>query len=326
MRSALKSRAERASATAEDVMKYDEYRALQTQDSKRAFYYNSWIVDNPKSDAVAYRVRSSQRKDEKIATGYGWVDREFIADRLGYKDWRNNAEQRIKLEHKLSQLTSRPHEAAAVLTDGMDKLQYQWQEKVDRTNESNLKRMEIQQGAQMDENQLDQALEAIDGLGANSETLAGRNKGTKKRTPSRSPTGDAGKGSRDPEWLLKFKKEGPSFFRAQKRASELALSQADEILNMSVTHHAAIKDDALAVAYVQSIRQQSEVLRTADREAANFELPRQSQKPTENSAEELCSEWKAAGLTLKAARQTFLNACLKMQTDLRSKFAVAVAS
>ena len=58
---------------------------------------------------------------------------------------------KVKLEWELAQLVSRPHPAAALLADDMDKLQYQYQEEKRTELHKNKREFEIRQEQDLDE-------------------------------------------------------------------------------------------------------------------------------------------------------------------------------
>ena len=319
MASAL-TRAASKSPEAQDTLNH--YKQLSNKE-KRNYYYNTFLPAHPLKDPTRLytRSRTSVREDGADTEDFGWVDRDFIAGKLHLDNWRQVPEMKIKLEFQLAKYARRECEAAHLLSDDMDKYEYKFSLTVEKSSEKNKKQVRVQDESEIDEATHASAMAAIDGLDGG-RALSGparTARGTKRQL---SPDDES---KRDPAWLSTFKKECVRNFTTQKRAAEQAISSADECVRLVEQNASKIAGNDLLKAYLQTIKQQVELLKAADRKAASFEVAHSSTKvPVSEDAAKSCEvAWKDAANELKSAKTCFTSACLKMQTDLRAELAKA---
>lgn len=311
-----------ASRSAEAQGEQDKYRQLSNKE-KRNYYYNTFLPANPMKDPTRLftRARQSEREDGHETEEFGWVDRDFIAGKLHLDNWREIPEMKIKLEFQLAKYPKRECEAAHLLSDDMDKYEYKFSLTVEKSSEKNKKRVTVQDESELDEATHSSAMAAIDGLdgGRALNGPARTVRGTKRQL---SPEDES---KRDPAWLSTYKKECIRNFTTQKRAAEQAISSADECVRLVEQNASKVDGNDLLKAYLSTVKQQVELLRTADQKAASFEVTHSSTKlpASEDVAKKVEKAWKDAANELKSAKISFTSACLKMQTDLRAALAKA---
>ena len=311
-----------ASRSDEAQGELDKYKLLSNKE-KRNYYYNTFLPANPMKDPsrLYTRSRQSERVDGTDTEDFGWVDRDFIAGKLHLDNWREVPEKKIKLEFHLAKYPKRECEAAHLLEDWMDKYEYMFSLTVAKSSEKNKKSVTVQEASELDEATHSSAMAAIDGLDGG-RALSGPPKTVRGQKRQLSPEDESKK---DPAWLSTYKKECIRNFSTQKRAAEQAISSADECVRLVEQNERILAGNDLLKAYLQTVKQQVEVLRKADQKAATFEVAHSSTKlpASEDVAKKYEKAWKDAANEVKAAKTTFTSACLKMQTDLRAALAKA---
>lgn len=316
MTSALKYQAQKGNPELQD-----KYRKLSTNQEKRQFYWNSFLPGNPmKETSKAFkRQRESEKVDSDKSKDWGWVSRDFVAGKLELQRWREIPAMKVELEHKLSKMDSRLCEFADKLAANDDKHEYHFIQTNSSSVEQNKKRTVVEEDRELDQGTFDSAMQAIDGLDAGRAITAGAGRASQRRP---SPDDDS---KRDPPWLATFKKECTRNFMTQKRAAEQALTQAAQCIRLVEEKPSAVNNNDLLKAYFKTIKEQLQVLKTKDHEAAQFLIKHEaSLKPaTEDAAKAVEKDWKEAANEIKAAKGSFTSSCLKMLTDLRSAVAKA---
>ena len=294
-----------------------KYNALETVQEKRKYYYECWLTANPKTtDSGGVRSRKSEKLDEAVVKDHGWVDKEYVAEKLCLKGWKVDEEMHIKLKFQLSQMQSRPHPAKHLLKEDMDAFQYHFVEKKDKETQRNKRSFELLQQTSMSMEEHSEALTTWDaGAGGNS-TAALPDASRKKRTPSRSPTQEP-----TPEWLSTFKKEGANNLASLKRSMTCLLSNAETLVKTCEDNPALFKDNQLLQAYLATVRTQVQSLRAAEQKAATFELKHGQSPKTQTEATTMLPKFKAAIEEAKAVKTAFSSSTNSMQTALRAKLA-----
>ena len=297
-----------------------KYNALETFQDKRKYYYECWLTANPKTtDSGGVRGRKSEKLDEAVVTDHGWVDKEYVAEKLCLKDWKTSEEMHIKLKFQLSQLESRPHPARHVLKEGMDAFQYHFLELRDKETQRNKRSFELLQQTAMSQEEHEEALRTWDSGAGSTRTALPNSQPPKKRTPSRSPPHEA-----TPGWLSTFKKEGANNLATLKRSMTISLSQADTLVKTCDDNPGLFKDSQLLQAYLDTVRTQIKSLRIAEQKAATFELKHSKTPQTEEEAKAMLAKFKAAAEEAKAVKTAFASSTSTMQTALKAKLAQLV--
>ena len=316
MRSALQRR-----ANAGDQQQLAAYNACFSWADKRHFYWNSWIEGNPKREAqTAKKTFSSQMNDKNQYLDHGYCDRDFIAGKLQWPNWRTVPEQKIKLEHKLAQMESRLCAAAHLLSDEHDKMEYHFFEAISIKEEINSTSLELSNEKELEADDYQGALQAVQNLsGASVQQQApGRLSGDRNRQQRRpSPT----ERPEETEWLKSFRKEATGAFQTAKKAAGSCLQSAEELMLLCKNNEAALAGNKLLQAYVETVGSHLHLLRQEDRTAADFELATQKNPTGETEANDLRPLWTTGANRLKSAKLAFTKATLTMQSALREHLA-----
>ena len=303
------------------LTKYQSFTDIQ---EKRKYYYECWLTANPKTtDSGAVRTRKSEKVDEAVAKDHGWVDLEYVAEKLCLKDWKTSEETNIKLQFQLSQLERRPHPAQALLKEGMDRFQYHYVEKKDKETQRNKRGFELLQQTALTQEEHGEALSTWDAGAASSNPLPAPGHKTPKttRTPSRSPTNEPA-----PEWLSSFKKEAVNNLAGVRRSMTVLLGNAETLVKNCDDHKTLFQDSQLLQAYLETVRVQIRSLKDAQQKAATFELKHSKLPQSSQEAQTLLAKFKAATEAAKAVKNAFSSSTSAMQAALRSKLAQLTGS
>ena len=317
MRSALQRR-----ANAGDQQQLAAYNACFSWADKRHFYWNSWIEGNPKREAqTAKKTFSSQMHDKNQYVDHGYCDRDFIAGKLQWPNWRTVPEQKIKLEHKLAQMESRLCAAAHLLSDEHDKMEYHFFEAISIKEEINSTSLELSNEKELEADDYQGVLQAVQNLsGASVQQQApGRLSGGERNRQQRRPSPT--ERTEEPEWLKSFRKEATGAFVTAKKAGGSCLQSAEELMLLCKNNEAALAGNKLLQAYVETVGSHLHLLRQEDRTAADFELATQKNPTGETEANDLRPLWTTAANRLKSAKLAFTKATQTMQAALRDHLA-----
>ena len=297
----------------------NKYNSLGDVQEKRRYYYDVWLTANPKTtDSGGMRSRKSEKLDETVAKDHGWVDKEYVAEKLCLQNWTISEEANIKLKFHLSRLERRPHPAHHLLKDNMDAFQYHFVELKEKETQRNKKSFELLQQTAMSQEEHEEALATWETGAGSSRALPQPTK--TKRTPSRSPPQEAA-----PEWLGTFKKEGANNLAALKRSLTVLLSNAETLVKTCDDNLDLFKNSQLLQAYLETVRTQIKGLRTAEQKAATFELKHSKSPQNKEEAEAMLAKFKVAADEAKAVKTAFTSSTSAMQTALRAKLAQLVA-
>ena len=297
----------------------NKYNSLGDVQEKRKYYYDVWLTANPKTtDSGGVRSRKSEKVDEAVVKDHGWVDKEYVAEKLCLQDWKISEEADIKLKFHLSRLERRPHPAHHLLKENMDPFQYHFVEHKDKETQRNSKKFELLQQTAMSQEEHEEALATWDAGAGGSRALPQPAK--TKRTPSRSPPQEAA-----PEWQGAFRKEGLNNLTSVKRSLTVLLSNAETLVNTCDDNPELFKDSQLLQAYLETVRTQIKGLRTAEQKAATFELKHSKSPQNKEEAQAMLAKFKEAADEAKAVKTAFSSSTSSMQTALRAKLAQLVA-
>ena len=288
------------------------YGYLSEIQEKRKYYYECWLTANPKTtDSGGVRSRKSEKLDEAVVKDHGWVDKEYVAEKLCLKDWKTSEEADIKLKFHLSRLERRSHPAQHLLKDNMDPFQYHFVEHKDKETQRNKRSFELLQQTAMSQEEHEAALNTWDTGAGSSRALP-----PPKRVPSRSPPQEAA-----PQWLGTFKKEGVNNLTSLKRSMTVLLSNAETLVKTCDDNPGLFKNSQLLQAYLETVRTQIKSLKVAEQKAATFELKHSKSPQNKEEAEAMLPKFKAAAEEAKAVKTAFSSSTSAMQAALRSKLA-----
>lgn len=294
----------------------NKYNSFDNIQDKRQYYFDCWLTANPKTtDAGGVRSRKSEKLNEEVHKDHGWVDKEYVAEKLCLKDWKTSEEADIKLKFHLSRMNRKPHPAQHLLKENMDPFQYHFVEHKDFETQRNKKSFELLQQAAMTVEEHEEAVNTWDaGAGSSSKALPQPTK--QKRTPSRSPPQEAA-----PGWLSTFKKEGANNLASLKRGMTVLLSNAETLVKTCDDNPGLFKDSQLLQAYLHTVRTQINGLRDAEQKAALFEFKHSKLPQTKEDAEAMLAKFKAAAEEAKAVKTAFSSSTSTMQTALKARLA-----